>query len=430
MSKKIIILGAGLAGLSTAFHIQDEVKIFEKEDQVGGLARTDLVNGFIFDYDGHLLHFKTNYVKQLINKLLPDLLSSHKRNAWIYSHDIYTKYPFQANTFGLPLQIVKKCILGMLKASLKTKDNDQQNLYEWMLDRFGKGITKYFMYPYNYKFWTVPPQELIADWTVNYVPQVKIKTVLDGAFTLKTKALGYNSEFWYPQTGGIDQLAKAFANQVKNIYTEHETQAIDLEQKTVKFNNGRTEKFTQLICSLPMIELKKLIVNKMPEKVKTAFSQLRYISIYNLNLGIDRPRISDKHWIYYPEDKFVFFRLGFPMNFSQNVAPANKSSLYAEVSYSENKPLPKKDINKIIQNDLISAGILTKDDLILVSHAHNIKYAYVVYDHNYRLSMQALNDFLKANNIFPVGRFGQWKYMSMEDVIIDGKVIAQEINKL
>ena len=430
MNEKVVILGAGLAGLSAGFHIKNEVKIFDKENQVGGLARTDIIDGFIFDYDGHLLHFKSEYVKQLINELLPNLLFEHKRNAWIYSNQVYTKYPFQANTFGLPLQIVKKCILGMLKARPKVKAEDNQNLYEWMLSSFGKGITKYFMYPYNYKFWTIPPEELIADWTVNFVPKVKIKSVLDGAFTLKTKALGYNSEFSYPKTGGIDQLPKAFASRSKTIYTGYDVKKIDIKNKVVSFKNGKTEKYTQLISSIPMIDLKHLIINKMTDRVKNAFSKLRYISIYNLNFGIDREKISDKHWIYYSEDKFSFFRVGFPMNFSQNVTPANKSSLYAEVSYSDKKPLPKKDINKIIKNDLIDAGILHKNDKVLVSHVNDIKYAYVVYDSNYRNCIKILKDFFEENCIFPIGRFGRWKYMSMEDVIIDGKEVAQEINQL
>ncbi len=430
MSEKIIILGAGLAGLSAGFHIKNKVRIFEKENQVGGLARTDIIDGFIFDYDGHLLHFKTKYVKQLIKELLPDLLFEHKRNAWIYSNKVYTKYPFQANTFGLPLQIVKKCILGMLKARPKPKAEDNQNLYEWMLSSFGKGITKYFMYPYNYKFWTIPPQELIADWTVNFVPQVKIRSVLDGAFTLKTKSVGYNSEFSYPKIGGIDQLPKAFAKHSKTIYTGYEVKTIDIENRVVCFKNGKMEKYTRLISSIPMIDLRRLIINKIPDKVKNAFLKLRYISIYNLNLGIDRTKISDKHWIYYPEEKFSFFRVGFPMNFSQNVTPRDKSSLYAEVSYSDKKPLARKDINKIITEDLISAGILNENDAVLVSHVNDIKYGYVVYDSNYRDSLKILKDYLKENHIFPIGRFGKWKYMSMEDVIIDGKAVAQEINQL
>jgi protoporphyrinogen oxidase len=427
MSNKIVILGAGLAGLSTAFHLQKEVKVFEKEDQVGGLARTDSIAGFIFDYDGHLLHFKTSYVKQLMNNLLPDLLRGHKRNAWIYSHAVYTKYPFQANTFGLPLRIVKKCILGMIRKSLKPKHKPEENLYDWMLASFGKGITKYFMYPYNQKFWNRPPQELIPDWTVDYVPQVKIKSVLDGAFTFKTRSLGYNSEFWYPKSKGIEQIPQALAKQINKIHCGYEAQEIDLANKKVYFKNGKTEDYTRLVCSIPLPELRQLIIDKLPESVKTAFSRLRYISIYNLNLGIDRPRISDKHWIYYPEDKFAFFRVGFPMNFSDNVAPKAKSCLYAEVSYSDNKPLLKKDIDKIIKQDLIKAGILTRQDIILVSHAQDIKYAYVVYDHNYRQSMRVLSDFFKANDIYPVGRFGQWKYMSMEDVIVSGRTLAQEI---
>lgn len=116
MSKRIIILGAGLSGLSTAYHLQNGCCVYEQEDEVGGLARSDKVDGFTFDYDGHLLHFKTDYVKKLIQKLLPGLFVAHSRNSWVFSHNVFTKYPFQANTYGLPSSVVKKCILGMFDA--------------------------------------------------------------------------------------------------------------------------------------------------------------------------------------------------------------------------------------------------------------------------------------------------------------------------
>jgi protoporphyrinogen oxidase len=431
MSKKVVILGAGLAGLSTAFHLQGQARVFEKEQEVGGLARSDNVDGFIFDHDGHLLHFKNEYARKLVNRLLPQALNLYNRNAWVYSHNVYTKYPFQANTFGLPLYIVKRCIMGMLgvKTKNKAQAHDHQNLYDWMISSFGKGITKYFMYPYNHKFWTIPPEQLIADWTYNYVPQVKVKAVLDGALTLKTKPLGYNSQFYYPKKGGIGQLPKAIAANVKPIKTGYQAEAIDIRHKKVSFQNNKTEDFTHLVSSIPLVELRDIIIDKLPEKVNNAFSKLKYISLYNLNLGIERQGISDKHWIYYPEDKFLFFRVGFPMNFSANVTPANKSSLYAEVSYSKYKPLPKKDIDKTIENDLINAGILNSQDRILVRHVNDIKYAYVVYDQYYPDSVKTINEFLLENNIFPVGRFGRWKYMSMEDVIMDGKQVSDIIER-
>ena len=429
MSKRIIILGAGLSGLSAAYHLQNGCCVYEQEDEVGGLARSDKVDGFTFDHDGHLLHFKTDYVKKLVQRLLPGLFVPHNRNSWVFSHNVFTKYPFQANTYGLPSKVVKKCILGMFDVASKKKLAEGDNLAQWMLYNFGEGITRHFMYPYNHKFWTLPPEELIPDWTDNYVPHVNLKTVLDGAFSLKTKPLGYNSEFWYPKRGGIDQIAKALAVNVNNIKTGHKMNALDIKNKKIFFKNGGSAKFTDLVLTIPLKQLKNLIKDKLPKEVEQAFSGLKYVSIFNLNLGVQRENITDKHWIYFPEGKFCFFRVGFPTNFSRDVAPCGTSSLYAEVSYSEFRKLDKKKIVSLIEADLVKAGILKPDDNILTRHINDIKYGYVIYDQTYRHNIKIINDYLLKNNIYPAGRFGRWKYMSMEDVILDGKLISDFIKK-
>jgi len=90
--KRIFILGAGLAGLSAAWHLQKDglgCQIFEKESEVGGLCRSKNINGFTFDYDGHLLHFKHSYTFNLIKSLLKNNLFEHQRNAWIYSRAFF-----------------------------------------------------------------------------------------------------------------------------------------------------------------------------------------------------------------------------------------------------------------------------------------------------------------------------------------------------
>ena len=429
MSKRIIILGAGLSGLSTAYHLQNGCCVYEQEDEVGGLARSDKVDGFTFDHDGHLLHFKTDYVKKLIQKLLPGLFAAHNRNSWVFSHNVFTKYPFQANTYGLPPEVVKKCILGMFDAASKKKPCDGVNLAQWMLHNFGEGITRHFMYPYNHKFWTLSPEELIPDWTQNYVPHVNLKTVLDGAFSLKTKPLGYNSEFWYPKRGGIDQIARTLAVNVNNVKTGHKMKALDIKNKKIFFKNGSGAKFTDLVLTIPLKQLQNLIKDKLPKEVKQAFSGLKYVSIFNLNIGIQRENITDKHWIYFPENKFCFFRVGFPTNFSKDVAPCGTSSLYAEVSYSKFRQIDKKKIVSLIEADLVKAGILRPDDNILTRYINDIKYGYVIYDQAYRNNIKIINDYLFSNNIYPAGRFGSWKYMSMEDVILDGKLISDFIKK-
>ena len=430
MGKKVVILGAGLAGLSVAYHSQNGCSLYEQESEVGGLARSAVRNGFIFDYDGHLLHFKTGYMRRLVERLLPGIFREHERCAWIYSHNSYTKYPFQANTYGLPAAVIKKCLMGMFRSRMAARrEEEPRDFHEWMLANFGEGITRCFMQPYNEKFWNRPARELTAEWTKEYVPRVNVKQVIDGAFTNKTGGIGYNCRFWYPEKGGIEQLPQALAAKIKNVNLNTRIRGVDIKNKKVWFENGKETAFDNLVSTIPLPELGRLLDGRLPARVKTAFSRLKFISIYNINLGIARENINDKHWIYFPEKKFSFFRVGFPTNFSANVAPQGSSSLYAEVSYSREKPL-KKDVETKVLSGLVEAGILNKEEKIIVRHINDIKYGYVVYDHDYRHSVDIITGFLRENGILCSGRFGRWQYMSMEDAVLDGLAVSEELKLL
>jgi protoporphyrinogen oxidase len=131
IKKRILILGAGLAGLSAAWHLQRrnlDCQVFEKEKEVGGLCRSKKIDGFTFDCDGHILHFKQPYAFHLIKDVLGNNLVEHERNAWIYSHNRYSRYPFQANLYGLPLSIIKECLLGFIMASEDGHPEEKKNL--------------------------------------------------------------------------------------------------------------------------------------------------------------------------------------------------------------------------------------------------------------------------------------------------------------
>ena len=116
MARRCVILGAGLAGLSTSLHLPEdwEVEVHEKESQVGGLARSRRVGGFTFDYTGHLLHLRDEGIKELVHRLLPDTFVDCERKAAIWAHGAIVDYPFQANLHGLPAEVVAEPLLGDL----------------------------------------------------------------------------------------------------------------------------------------------------------------------------------------------------------------------------------------------------------------------------------------------------------------------------
>ena len=429
--KKIVILGAGLAGLSAAWHLQKkaiECFIFEKEPSVGGLCRSKRIKGFIFDYDGHLLHFRNKYTLQLVKKLFKGNLVSHDRSAWINSFGIFSRYPFQANLRALPAPIAKECLFEFLKASQSQRGKTPVNFLKWINTFFGKGISRHFMIPYNEKFWTVPLNEMTCAWTGSFIPQPRPSEVIEGFFTENKHRFGYNATFWYPRQAGIEQLPRAFEQQLCNVSKNCRISAIDLGKKELSIAGKEKVKFDILISTMPLPELAK-IIRPLPANILEMFRKLRWNSIFNLNLGIEGDCQEGKHWVYFPHKDTVFFRVGFFHNFSNNIVPCGKSAIYTEVAYSKNSPINKNKIVPRIINELKSCGVLGKKNKVNVLDINDIKYGYPIYDKHYSRATEAIREFLLRNNIIACGRYGSWQYMSMEDTILDGKRVADKIKR-
>jgi len=147
--------------------------------------------------------------------------------------------------------------------------------------------------------------------------------------------------------------------------------------------------------------------------------------VINFNLGIARKNLSKKSWIYYPEKKFPFYRIGFPHTFSQKMAPTDYSSLYGEVSYI-GKP-PQKILPKAIDAAKKLFG-LTKKEIKTEAVLH-LKHAYVIYNQWREKNLKQLLISLQTENIHSVGRYGAWKYASMQEAILDGKQVIETVLK-
>lgn len=426
-----MVVGAGLAGLSAAWHLQKAgiaCRVFEKEAEPGGLCRSKKVGRFIFDYDGHLLHFRHRYVFDFVRALLGDNLVQHERSAWIFLQGRYTRYPFQANLYGLPPKILKECLSGFIDARRNTDVRQDTNFLKWIEGVFGKGIAKHFMVPYNTKFWTVPPQDMTCEWLEGIVPVPSPHQILEGAVEESSELLGYNAHFWYPRKGGICQLPQALARQIKSIHTRTPIVEIDLANKEVVTAAGRREKFDRLIVTGPLPEMLRSI-RHLPQEIRSALGKLRWNSVLNINLGFYGKNLRYRHWVYFPQRSLSFFRVGYPHNFSKSVVPSGGRSLYVEVAYSPLRPIDPRKIFKRVLQDLRKTEILTAKDEICAQDINNIKYGYPIYDRKYRTAREKIIHFLTKHDVIPCGRYGSWKYMSMEDAILDGKQIAEMLTR-
>jgi len=423
---KTLILGAGLAGLSAAYHLQGDYEIFEREARIGGLCRSETVKGFTFDYAIHILYSSDPYAAPFIKRLLGRNFHSQGRESWIYSKKTYTRYPFQANTFGLPKEVIKECVLGLIKAKYQRKAKPR-NFEEFILATFGSGIARHFMLPYNQKQWAIPPKRMNFDWIEGRVLQPSLEEVLEGALTEHKKGFGPNAEFWYPKKEGIAALPNSFLTKLKNISLNSEITEIDLKKKRIEVNSSKRIEFDNLISSFPLPGLIDLI-KRAPASIKSAAQDLKYNIIHAVNLGIDRPIETEKHWVYFPEDEFLFHRLSYPFNFSKNNVPKGKGSITAEVSCSRYKKINLGKLRETVIRDLIKLEILSKRDKILASNLLTLEPAYIIYDRHHRQNVKKIHTYLRENSVYPCGRFGEWEYLNMDHSILSGRKVALELN--
>jgi len=313
--------------------------------------------------------------------------------------------------------------------TLKKKDEKPKNYEEWIIWNFGKGVADYLMIPYAKKIWTVPPRKMNFEWVWNRVPRLSMEELLEGALHDNPKLFGFNTEFWYPLYGAIGRLPLSFLSKIKNVNLKKEATKVYLEKKCVEFSDSKKVFYEMLVSTLPLPEIIECIDN-VPGEIKKASQDLKNNSVYCVNLGIERERISPYHYIYFYEPDFLFHRISFPMNLSSHTTPKGYSSVTTETSYSKYKKISKANITEKVIEDLIKAKILFPDDKIIISDVVDIKCAYVIYDIDHRKNVKKIHGFLRKHHIYPCGRFGEWEYFNMDHSIASGKRVAEEINTL
>ncbi|MFH1831883.1 MAG: FAD-dependent oxidoreductase [bacterium] len=430
---EVVILGAGLTGLSAAYHLEKssffDYAIYEKCDRPGGLLRSFSQDDFTFDFTGHLLHINNPDMRAFISNVLgfENLQISH-RNSAIYSHNTHTNFPYQMHLYGLPEKVIYECLDGFINR--KTHYKKPQNFYDWVHKYFGAGFGKHFFFPYNSKILAYPVKKIHPSWTGRFVPQTTLKAIIHGALRQKSEQnIGYNSSFYYPKTGGIETLIKNIITKLKTkIKTKHEAIKIDLENKKIYFSNGHTETYKYLITTIPLNELLQKTHNSASTLLQNTAHKLLCTSVINFNLGFAQKHISDRHWIYYPEKQTPFYRIGFWDQISQSSVQKNCSAIYGETSYLAGTKTDTQ-INNLLEKSIRkSLDILAihKSKIITQKILH-LKHAYVIYDAWRDKNITKIHQTLSKKNIYSIGRFGAWRYSSMQEDILDGQNTTNHI---
>lgn len=495
-----VIVGAGPTGLSAAYHLGAEVLLLERNSRVGGWCRSIEDHGFTFDHAGHIMFSNDPYVLKLYDILLGSNQHWQDREAWIYSKNVFTRYPFQGALYGLPPQVIKDCIVGaiearfgrvdatsteprisvnaahsadaanaatvvyaskrveMVRSSISANEahgvanlvpdccadgsvaldgcNDNQpkdarNFEEFIYQVWGSGIARHFAIPYNRKLWTVPLKDMETSWLGGRVPLPNLESIIEGALEPVAKPMGPNARFGYPLRGGFQALMDGFLPHIRGrVELNANVVQLLLREHVIALADGRRFRYDRLISTMPLPELVKLVDTQAPDKVRVAARGLRHISVRCVNLGIRREQVTDKHWIYYPEQT-VFHRIFVQGNASPHCNAPGGFGFTCEISYSPLKPLPA-DENALIElciADCIKVGIMAPNDVVLAANQVDMPYAYVVYDYARATNVATIKDWLASCDIELAGRYSEWEYYNSDHAFLAGKKAAERVSQ-
>ena len=541
MSASVIIIGGGPTGLSATYHLGKDAILLEQNATIGGWCRSIEDGGFTFDYAGHIMFSKDEYVHAMYRTLLGENVHWQDREAWVYSKNVYSRYPFQGALYGLPADVIKECIIGAVEArygkteersgamiapakpesgvsgqgsgvgkiaingngngsgnsnglygvaSVVAKSNgngnghatksngdghavsgtgihgaddkevvdccadgtseiangatvtasempdikagEPRNFEEFIYKVWGAGIAKHFAIPYNRKLWAVPLAEMETSWLGGRVPLPNLEEMIEGALSPVAKPMGPNARFGYPLRGGFQALMDGFWPHIGDqIRLNTRITGVSAFKHTVTLDDGTVLPYEQLISTMPLPALVRMLGEEAPVELQAAVQGLRHVSVRCVNIGVGRENLTEKHWIYYPEET-VFHRIFVQGNASPHCNPVGGFGLTCEITYSEYKPLPC-DGEALIQRcieDCHKVGIFTPEDEVWVTNQVDMPYAYVVYDHGRAANVNVIRDWLLEHDIVLSGRYSEWEYYNSDHAFVAGKQAADAVQLL
>jgi len=407
-----VVIGAGVTGLSYANFCSRDYLVIEAENEIGGYCRTIKQDGFTWDYSGHFFHFRDAEVKRwIMGRMKEQCLVTVGRRSQIYYRGCYIDFPFQKNIHQLDKDEFIDCLYDLYFC-----DRADGNTFKQMLaGQFGRSICEKFLFPYNEKLYACDLDRLDRNAMGRFFPHADLDAIIRNMKKPDNKS--YNSTFTYAEDGArayVDALAQGVRKE--SILTGERVCEIDTRNRTVTTGNG-TYKYDHLISTIPLPQLLKLTGRTKNIQFYS------YNKVVVLNLGFDSPANNENHWIYFPGKELCFYRVGF----YSNILPNDRMSLYVEIGLGADEPGHTSEFYlDRVMTDLGKVGLVVSQQLVSWSCVV-LDPAYVHINEDCERDKAVQLTALKSDGIHSIGRYGGWRYCSIEDNIIEARQLARDL---
>ena len=200
--------------------------------------------------------------------------------------------------------------------------------------------------------------------------------------------------------------------------------SLRLAARELVLDSGEVVPWDTLVATAPLSHLAETTAD-LPADAREAASRLRAVAVVNLNLGVRGPAARREHWLYVPEERFPFYRVGIPSNHGR-IAPAGCHVLSVEASVPTGARVPP-DLRDRCLEGLVELGLLRDPADVLTVEEVRLDPAYVIFDAPRPRAVAVLRDVFRASGVMLAGRWAEWKYSTMEDALWDGAAVARRL---
>jgi protoporphyrinogen oxidase len=403
--------------------------VFEAGEQVGGIARTVVHEGYRFDLGGHRFFTKIAAVQGLWEDMLGEELLLRPRLSRIYYDGRFLAYPLQARDVLARLGAVEatRCTLSYFRARLTARRRPPETFEDWVETRFGRRLYDVFFGPYTEKVWGIPGSEIRAEWAAQRIKDFSFWRALLAALHLERRQVTTLIEqFHYPRLGP-GQMWEAFQAYVEargiSVEVGHRCVTVCHEHGLVSSvivdgPAGRQEvPVDSVLSSIPLSELVLALDPPPPPEVAAAARRLRYRDLVLVALEIDDAQPFPDNWIYLHDPGT---RAGRVQNFgawSEDLVRPGTTCLGAEYFCFEGDEiweLSEPEAIALATEELARIGLVTPAKVIGGARVR-VPRAYPMYDSAYREAVLTLRGYLAGfDNLATFGRNGLHRYNNQD----------------
>jgi len=428
--QKVLILGAGPAGISAAHRFRSEgweVVLIERRDAIGGLGASFKWHDFYLDFGPHAFHPKPSKAMDNISALFKDKkdqLIFQDRSERLLLRNRLFQYPlklwelaFRLNPFYSLRLLWDFFMANLIYRYIAVPDD---NFEAWCIKRFGKSLYRMCFGNYTEKVWGMSPAKISPKFARQKIHKLSLKDLIK-------KLLGGRGEeqenYWndlcYTRYGS-GQLFDVYGEELKklNIDIRVETQAtsFQFDGQTIKSatlsHKGREETIAcdLVISTIPLQYLTRLCSNQISDYARYKSEILKFRALVLVFIEFDQPNVSGVHWIYLLDPRYKSNRYTEQKNMSPDTCPPERSVLCFEKSCNFQDDiwrLSDDEVFKRVLEEDIKINPLMDASKVRRYTVSRIRHAYPIYDIGFERNLRVVLDSMaKIQNLYTTGRQG------------------------